>query len=81
LIALLDYSKKFHKFGQKRYDDTSILLIGILEFGFNEKEGFDGGVKSINRINKIHSNFNITNNDYLYVLSTFMFTIPEFIGK
>jgi hypothetical protein len=54
---------------QKRYDDTVIL---ISEIGFH---GYDSpqGRAAIRRMNQIHGRYQIPNEEFLYVLSTFVF--------
>lgn len=54
---------------QKRYDDTGLLIGEILKWGYNS----DRGQQAIARMNFIHSHFKISNADYLYVLSTFIY--------
>lgn len=73
-FAIPSISKVLHDTGkflhatQCRVDDTDILLSEILE------SGYDGprGKKAILRINQIHSEFDLGNDDMLYVLSTFV---------
>ena len=64
--VLYDTGKFLHA-TQCRIDDTDILS-EILE------SGYDGprGKRAIARINRIHSEFNLTNIDLLYVLTTFV---------
>ncbi|KAI8819200.1 uncharacterized protein EV422DRAFT_535468 [Fimicolochytrium jonesii] len=52
----------------RRYDDTSFLLAEILEH-FNEPARCGAAMK---RMNYIHSLYPINNDDYLYVLTTFI---------
>ena len=65
---LLDRTAEFSKYGQKRYDDTAILVSLFVE------SGWDGefGRKAIERVNKSHSHYKIPNEDFLYVLWTFI---------
>jgi hypothetical protein len=53
---------------QKRYDDTGLLLEQILEHGIAGSPG-KGAVR---RINKMHGHYPISNDDFRYVLSTFV---------
>jgi hypothetical protein len=66
---ILAASGQFEKHGQKRYDDTSLMLAGIAEHGYDS----DYGKKAIQRMNELHGRWNIKNEDMLYVLSTFVF--------
>jgi hypothetical protein len=54
---------------QKRYDDTELILYEILENGMDSVRGR----AAIARMNAMHGRFRISNEDYLYVLSTFIF--------
>ena len=66
---ILDSSGEFHRAPQKRYDDTDLIISTMLE------DGYDGpsGSAALRRMNQIHRRFPISNEDYLYVLSTFVF--------
>lgn len=52
----------------RRYDDTDLLIREFLEHDPNEPRA----MASIDRMNHIHSQYNISNGDYLYVLSVFV---------
>lgn len=65
---LLDRTGQFRNHAQKRYDDTALLLAEVLQHGFTS----DRGRAAIRRINRVHARFEISNEDYLYVLSTFV---------
>ena len=73
-FAIPSISKILHSTGkflyatQCRVDDTDILLSEILENGYDSPRG----QRSIDRINRIHSDFNLNNSDLMYVLSTFV---------
>ncbi|MFD9459502.1 oxygenase MpaB family protein [Streptomyces sp. NPDC060027] len=54
--------------GQKRYDDTALLLDAIVEHGFGGEEGRT----AIRRINQMHRSYDIGNDDMRYVLCTFV---------
>lgn len=66
--SLLARTGEFDRNGQKRYDDTSLLLLNIL------RDGLDGTVGSaaLERMNRTHAHYNIANEDFLFVLSTFV---------
>lgn len=53
---------------QKRHDDTTLLLWSISHFGIDSKAGHT----SIRRMNQMHGSYDISNEDMLYVLSTFV---------
>lgn len=69
ISKLLDKTKEFYERPQKRYDDTSILLVEIIKWGYES----DRGQQALQRMNTIHGRFKIDNADYLYVLSTFIY--------
>lgn len=53
---------------QKRYDDTALILGAILEHGLDS----DSGRTALRRMNQMHGAYGISNQDMLYVLSTFV---------
>jgi hypothetical protein len=65
IAELLDSTGEFTERGQKRYDDTDLLISAFAE------DGWDGplGKRALRRMNQIHGRFEISNDDYLYVLS------------
>ena len=65
---LLDQTGAFTQNTQKRYDDTSILLEVPLLDGFDSASG----KAAIRRINQMHHMYDISNEDFLYVLATFV---------
>jgi ER-bound oxygenase mpaB/B'/Rubber oxygenase, catalytic domain len=69
VAAVLDASGEFGRAPQKRYDDTDLILSTIVEAGYDSEEG----KRAIRRMNRIHSRFEISNEDFLYVLSSFVF--------
>ena len=75
--GLLDRTKEFENATQKRYDDTDLLLREIMEHSPKSERGS----AAIERMNFIHSHFKISNEDFLYVLSTFVFEPKRFIDK
>jgi hypothetical protein len=66
---ILDDSKHFERLGQKRYDDTSLIIAEISEHGYDSERGR----AAIRRMNQMHHRWNIPNEAFLYVLSTFVF--------
>jgi hypothetical protein len=69
ISALLDRTGEFHQNTQRRYDDTSILIAEMCEWGYESGRGKE----ALERMNWAHSHFKISNHDFLYVLSTFVF--------
>jgi hypothetical protein len=69
IAALLDSTGEFAGRAQKRYDDTDLILSTIVEHGYDS----DAGKRAIRRMNQIHGRFEISNDDFLYVLSSFVY--------
>jgi hypothetical protein len=69
VAALLDSTGEFARGAQKRYDDTDLILSTIVEAGYDSEDG----KRAIRRMNNIHGRFAISNEDFLYVLSSFVF--------
>lgn len=69
LSALLDQTGEFARQAQKRYDDTAILIAEFSERGYDSERGR----AALRRMNRIHHRYAISNADYLYVLTTFVF--------
>jgi hypothetical protein len=69
ISALLHKTREFEERAQKRYDDTDIIVSNIMEHGYDSELG----KAAIGRMNALHSRFKISNEDFLYVLSTFVF--------
>jgi hypothetical protein len=69
VAAVLDASGEFGRAAQKRYDDTDLILSTIVEAGYASEEGR----RAIRQMNRIHGRFEISNEDILYVLSSFVF--------
>lgn len=67
--GLLHGTGEFEARAQKRYDDTDLLVSEIIEHGFDSPRGS----RAIARINALHGRFRIANDDFLYVLSSFVF--------
>ena len=69
VAALLDSTGEFGRAAQKRYDDTDLILSTIVEAGYDSDEG----KRAIRQMNRIHGRFEISNDDFVYVLSSFVF--------
>jgi hypothetical protein len=67
--GLLDQTAEFGERAQKRYDDTDLILSTLVEEGYDSELGKG----ALRRMNQIHGRFEISNEDFLYVLSTFVF--------
>ncbi|NMO04524.1 DUF2236 domain-containing protein [Gordonia sp. TBRC 11910] len=74
--ALLDETRQFCDFTQKRYDDTALLLEAPLIDGFDSATG----KSAMRRINQMHKMYDISNDDMRYVLSTFVVVPTRWIA-
>lgn len=66
--TLLNRTGEFREHGQKRYDDTRLLIGHFLEAGWDS----EAGAHALDRINRTHAHYRIPNDDYLFVLWTFI---------
>ncbi|MEU3657079.1 oxygenase MpaB family protein [Streptomyces sp. NPDC032161] len=57
---------------QKRYDDTILILDAVAEHGLGSRQGHD----AVRRMNQMHKRYDISNDDFLYVLATFV-VVPK----
>jgi len=69
ISALLDRTGEFRERPQRRYDDTAILIAEMCEWGYETGRGRE----ALERMNWAHGHFQISNDDFLYVLSTFVY--------
>jgi len=69
ISKLLSQTGEFRQRPRKRYDDTELIMYEILEHGYDSERA----KRAFRRMNDMHRRFNISNEDYLYVLSTFLF--------
>ena len=69
ISALLDKTQEFGQRAQKRYDDTDLIVSEMMEHGYDSERGR----AALARMNAMHGRFKIRNEDFLYVLSTFVF--------
>jgi ER-bound oxygenase mpaB/B'/Rubber oxygenase, catalytic domain len=69
ISKLLDRTGEFYTQAQRRYDDTAILVGEMCEWGYEQGRGKE----ALERMNWAHGHFTIANDDFLYVLSTFIF--------
>ncbi|MGA0558108.1 oxygenase MpaB family protein [Larkinella sp. VNQ87] len=75
--ALLMRTGEFEKHGQKRYDDTSILIAWFMQYGLDTETG----QRAITHMNRIHGFYQIENEDFLMVLATFVFYPINWINR
>ncbi|MGH2570590.1 MAG: CPBP family glutamic-type intramembrane protease, partial [bacterium] len=67
--SLLDRSGEFYRASQRRYDDTAILIAEMCKHGYESGRG----LQALERMNWAHGHFKIANDDFLYVLATFVY--------
>ncbi|HEX2749863.1 MAG TPA: oxygenase MpaB family protein [Verrucomicrobiales bacterium] len=77
ISELLDRTQEFQCRAQRRYDDTDIIVSEIMENGYDSERG----LAAIRRMNQIHGRFEISNEDFLYVLSTFVYVPIRWIER
>jgi hypothetical protein len=68
VAKILNATRQFSANGQKRYDDTRLLMTHIMD------SGWDGefGRRALERVNKSHGHYRIATDDFLFVLWTFI---------
>eukprot|EP00270_Netrium_digitus_P014285 TRINITY_DN4831_c0_g1_i1.p1 TRINITY_DN4831_c0_g1~~TRINITY_DN4831_c0_g1_i1.p1 ORF type:complete len:379 (+),score=33.04 TRINITY_DN4831_c0_g1_i1:75-1211(+) len=77
ISKILALTKEFTSNIRKRYDDTDFLIRGFLECFIDSPIG----KVSISRLNEIHSHYNISNGDYLYLLTLFALEPIDWIDR
>jgi mpaB/rubber oxygenase-like protein len=77
ISALLDRTGEFHARAQKRYDDTDLIVSELMEHGYDSERGR----RALERMNQQHGRFAIANQDFLYVLSTFIYEPIRWNGR
>lgn len=77
ISGLLHRTGEFRKHGQKRYDDTALIVAEFMQNGYDSKRGSF----AIEHMNKIHGLYKIENEDFLFVLSTFIFLPIDWINN
>jgi ER-bound oxygenase mpaB/B'/Rubber oxygenase, catalytic domain len=75
ISALLEKTGEFSNRPQKRYDDTALLMAEMLEHGYDSERGRE----SLRVVNRMHGQYDISNDDMLYVLTTFIYEPIEWI--
>ncbi len=67
---LLSKTGEFKNRPRKRYDDTELIMAEILENGYDS----DRANRAFRRMNSMHNKYDISNDDFLYILTTFIYT-------
>jgi hypothetical protein len=69
ISKLLAATGEFRDRPQRRYDDTALLMAEMAAHGYDSARGRD----ALKVVNRAHGRYAITNDDMLYVLSTFIY--------
>ena len=77
ISGLLARTGEFKDRPAKRYDDTALLIREVLRNGLDSERGR----RAFGRINAMHGRFRIAGDDFLYVLSTFVFSPLDWLDK
>jgi hypothetical protein len=77
IAKLLAQTGEFAARARRRYDDTDLFISYIVEYGPDSELG----QRALARMNAIHGRFKIANEDFLYVLSTFIFEPIRWIDR
>ena len=77
ISELLQKTGEFEFRPQKRYDDTSLLMAEMLEHGYDSPRGRE----SLRMVNRMHGRYTISNDDMLYVLTTFIYEPLDWIDR
>ncbi|HVU11840.1 MAG TPA: oxygenase MpaB family protein [Phototrophicaceae bacterium] len=75
--ALLAQTGEFVARAQKRYDDTDLLISELYNYGYDS----DHGRAALRRMNQQHGRYTIANENFLYVLTTFVFEPARWMDK
>ncbi|MFI6100230.1 oxygenase MpaB family protein [Lentzea sp. NPDC051213] len=77
ISALLERTSEFERRPQKRYDDTAVLMAELVEHGYDSPRGRE----SLRVVNRQHGRYDISNDDMLYVLSTFIYEPIDWLRR
>ncbi|MET8762291.1 oxygenase MpaB family protein [Lentzea sp. NPDC004782] len=69
ISGLLERTGEFERRPQKRYDDTAVLMAELVEHGYDSPRGRE----ALRVVNRQHGRYDISNDDMLYVLATFIY--------
>lgn len=77
IAELLARTGEFENRPQKRYDDTALLMAELLEHGYDSPRGKE----SLRVVNRMHGRYEISREDMLYVLTTFIYEPLDWIER
>ncbi|HWS33424.1 MAG TPA: oxygenase MpaB family protein [Actinoplanes sp.] len=76
ISKLLAATGEFRDRPQRRYDDTALLMAEMAAHGYDSSRGRD----ALKVVNRAHGRYAISNDDMLYVLSTFIYDPIDWIN-
>lgn len=68
ISQLLDKTGEFREHGQKRYDDTKLLITHFMHGGWDS----EAGSRALARINRSHGHYRIDQDEFIFTLWTFI---------
>ncbi|TVT18385.1 DUF2236 domain-containing protein, partial [Amycolatopsis rhizosphaerae] len=77
ISRLLAATGEFEHRPQRRYDDTALLMAELAEHGYDSPRGR----AALGVVNRMHGRYRISNDDMLYVLSTFVYDPIDWIDR
>ena len=77
ISRLLAATGEFRDRPQRRYDDTALLMAEIAAHGYDSPRGRE----ALKVVNRAHGHFAISNDDMLYVLSTFVYDPIDWLAR
>jgi hypothetical protein len=77
ISGLLERTGEFERRPQKRYDDTAVLMAELVEHGYDSPRGRE----ALRVVNRQHGRYEISNDDMLYVLATFIYDPIEWLSR
>jgi hypothetical protein len=77
ISKLLAATGEFRDRPQRRYDDTALLMAEIAAHGYDSPRGRE----ALKVVNRAHGRFAISNEDMLYVLSTFVYDPIDWLAR
>ena len=77
ISGLLERTGEFERRPQKRYDDTAVLMAELVEHGYDSPRGRE----ALRVVNRQHGRYEISNDDMLYVLATFIYDPIDWLSQ
>ncbi|MFF5083293.1 oxygenase MpaB family protein [Actinoplanes sp. NPDC000266] len=77
ISRLLAATGEFRDRPQRRYDDTALLMAEMAAHGYDSPRGKE----ALRVVNRAHGRYAITNDDMLYVLSTFVYDPIDWLDR